>query len=88
MLKRCLESFKKMDHSSNELTCTNLEPSTQAAGKVVSAMDLARWSGQIKCFMRVIGALDMHKARVYSNILMAVNMQENGAIIKNMARES
>ena len=51
-------------------------------------MDLARWSGQIKCFMRVIGALDMHKARVYSNILMAVNMQENGAIIKNMARES
>ena len=37
--------------------------------------------------MRVIGALDMHKARVNSSILMAVYMMETGVIIKSMDME-
>ena len=51
-------------------------------------MDLARWSGLTRWFMKVIGALDMHKVRVCSNILMAAHMMENGVTIKSMARVS
>ena len=87
MLKRLLEILKKKDHSSNELTFTNVEQNTQAAGKVVSVMDSARWSGRSSRFMMVIGALDMHKARVNSSILMAVYMMETGVIIKSMDME-